>query len=90
MKRCRCKAPKIEYNQKKKLVKASLLVSEKEVYLSSEDIQSKPIETTNHSLLDVQSQVVQSPHSGKQETWSPGTKHVDIDSSPFPYPNLHL
>jgi hypothetical protein len=76
--------------QKKKPQKPYFWVSEKEAYLSSEDIQSKSIETTNHSLLDVQSQVVQSPHRGKQETWSAGTKHVDIDSSPFPYLNLHL
>lgn len=81
------------HNQKMnsiKPMKAWLLASEEEAYLSSEHIQSKPIETANYSLLDVQTQVVQSPHSGKQETWSAGTKHVYVDSSPFPYPYLHL
>lgn len=35
---------------------------EKELYLGSENIQSKAIETTNNSLLNIQSKVIQSPH----------------------------
>lgn len=66
------------------------LLTDKEAYLSTEHIQSKPIEAADHRLLDVQTKVVQGPHSREQEPWSTGTKHVDINSSSFPYPNLHL
>lgn len=61
-----------------------------EVYLSSEYIQCKPIEAADDSLLDVQSKVVQSPHCGEQETWSAGTKHMNVYSPSFSYPYLHL
>lgn len=63
---------------------------EKELYLGSENIQSKAIETTNNSLLNIQSKVIQSPHGRKQKSWSSGTKHMNVDRSPFPYPNFHL
>lgn len=38
----------------------------KKTHLSSKHIQCKSIETTDDSLLNVQTKVVQSPHSGEQ------------------------
>lgn len=61
-----------------------------EIYLCSEHIQSKAIETAYHSLLNVQTKVVQSPHSGQQETWSTGTEHVYVHSPPFSQPYFDL
>lgn len=55
----------------------------KELYLSSEYIHSKAIETAYDSLLDVQSKVIQSPHSGEQETRPAPTEHVYVYSSSF-------
>lgn len=66
------------------------MVAGREGYLSSKHIQSKPVEAADYSLLNVQPKVVQSPHGGEQETWSPSTEHVNVNSSSFPEPNLHL
>lgn len=37
---------------------------EKRANLSSEHIQGKSIETADYSLLDIQAEVIQSPHGG--------------------------
>lgn len=63
---------------------------DKEAHLCSENIQCEPIETADYSLLNVQPKVVQSPHGGKQETWSAGTEHVNVHSPSFSNPNFHL
>lgn len=60
------------------------------IYLSSENIHGKAIETTDDSLLDIQSKIIQCPHRGEQKTWSTAAKHVDIHGSSFPHPDLNL
>uniref|UniRef100_M1CT39 Inducer of CBF expression 5 n=1 Tax=Solanum tuberosum TaxID=4113 RepID=M1CT39_SOLTU len=40
----------------------TLSIKQKRKYLSSKDIQGKPIEAADNSLLDVQSEVVECPH----------------------------
>lgn len=62
----------------------------KEAYLSSENIKSKPIKTTDDSLLNVQSKVIECPHCWEQKAWSTGTKHMNVDCFPFSFPDFHL
>lgn len=59
-------------------------------YLSLENIHGKSIEAAYNSLLNVQSDIVEGPHGGEQESWSPRTEHVDVHSPSFPQPHFHL
>ena len=59
-------------------------------YLSLEDVQGKSIEATDNSLLDIESEAFDRPHSRKQKTRPASTEHVDVDRPAFPHPNLNL
>jgi len=59
-------------------------------YLSLEDVQGKSIEATDNSLLDIETEAFDLPHSRKQKTRPASAEHVDVDCPAFPHPNLHL
>lgn len=59
-------------------------------YLSLEDVQGKSIEATDNSLLDIETEAFDRPHSRKEKTRPASTEHVDVDCSTIPHPNLNL
>lgn len=59
-------------------------------YFCSENIKSKPIETADNCLLDVESEGIQCPQCWEQQSGPSGTEHVDVDCLAFRHPNFHL
>lgn len=55
-----------------------------EDHLSAENIQGKPIKTADHSLLNIQSKIIQSFHGSEQQTRSTTTEHMNVHCSSFP------
>jgi hypothetical protein len=58
--------------------------------LGAENIHCKPIETADDRLLDVEAEVVKSPHGGQQNARPSRAEHVDVHCLPFPHPHLNL
>jgi hypothetical protein len=59
-------------------------------YLGLEDVQGKPIEATDDSLLDIEAEAFDRSHGREQETGPASAQHVDVHCPAFPHPHLNL